>query len=95
MRHEKYNISGMSCSACSARIEKSVAKLEGIKKINVNLLTNSMQVDYDETLLTSDKIIQTVIHTGYGASIANAKKASVEKQESSATAVSTKMKLNR
>lgn len=90
MRHEKYNISGMSCSACSARIEKSVAKLEGIKKINVNLLTNSMQVDYDETLLTSDKIIQTVIHTGYGASIANAKKASVEKQESSATAVSTK-----
>lgn len=93
MKHEKYNISGMSCSACAARIEKSIAKLEGIKKINVNLLTNSMQVDYDETCLTPEKIIQTVIRTGYGASIT--KKGSIEKQESSNTPVSTKNETQR
>ena len=46
---EKFDVTGMSCSACSSHVEKSVSKLEGIKTVSVNLLTNSMQVEYDET----------------------------------------------
>ena len=48
MKHEKFTITGMSCSACSTRVEKAVNKLDGIDKASVNLLTNSMQADYDE-----------------------------------------------
>ena len=47
--NEKFDVTGMSCSACSSHVEKSVSKLEGIKTVSVNLLTNSMQVEYDET----------------------------------------------
>ena len=70
MKHETYRVTGMSCSACSARVEKAVSKLEGIEKASVNLLTNSMQVDYDETILTSQAIIDAVVKAGYGASLA-------------------------
>lgn len=66
---EKYTISGMSCAACSARVNKSVSSLSGIKEVNVNLLTNSMVVTYDETILTSSKIIEAVEKAGYGASL--------------------------
>lgn len=72
MQHEKYTITGMSCSACSSRIEKAVSKLDGISKASVNLLTNSMQVAYDETKLDSHIIIDTVIKAGYSASLCNA-----------------------
>ena len=70
MKHETYQVTGMSCSACSARVEKAVSKLEGIEKASVNLLTNSMQVDYDETILTGQAIIDAVVDAGYGASLA-------------------------
>lgn len=70
MKHETYQVTGMSCSACSSRVEKAVSKLEGIEKASVNLLTNSMQVDYDETVLTSQKIIDAVVGAGYGAALA-------------------------
>lgn len=66
----KFDITGMSCSACSSHVEKSVSKLEGIQDVSVNLLTNSMQVRFDNKVLTSDKIINTVEHSGYGASLA-------------------------
>ena len=69
MKHEKYAISGMSCSACSARVEKCAAKLPGMEKASVNLLTNSMQVDYDEGLLSSQTIIDAVVEAGYGATL--------------------------
>ena len=46
---ETYDITGMSCSACSARVEKAVAKILGEENVSVNLLTNSMQVKYDDT----------------------------------------------
>lgn len=70
MKHETYQVTGMSCSACSSRVEKAVSKLEGIEKASVNLLTNSMQVDYDETILTGQAIIDAVVKAGYGASLA-------------------------
>lgn len=66
---QKFNITGMSCSACSSHIEKAVGKLAGITKISVNLLTNSMQAEYDENLLDADSIIETVEKAGYGASL--------------------------
>ena len=66
---QKYDVTGMSCAACSARIEKVVGKLEGGKTVNVNLLMNNMTVDFDENLLNHDKIIQAVIDAGYGASL--------------------------
>ena len=75
MKHEKYLITGMSCSACSSRVEKAVSKLDGIHKASVNLLTNSMQVEYDETKLDSHGIIEAVVHAGYGASLPEKKTA--------------------
>ncbi len=65
---EHFNITGMSCSACSAHVEKSVAKLPGIKNVTVNLLANNMTVDYDETQLSSAQICTAVENAGYGAS---------------------------
>ena len=66
---EKYLITGMSCAACSARIDKAIRSLKGIKEVSVNLLTNSMVVSYDEKYLNSEKIIKAVTKAGYGASL--------------------------
>ena len=65
---ENFDVRGMTCSACSARVEKCVAKLPGTDKVTVNLLTNSMQVEYDETALSERQIIDAVVKAGYGAS---------------------------
>jgi Cu+-exporting ATPase len=71
MKHEKFNVTGMSCSACSARVEKCTAKLKGVQSVSVNLLTNSMVVDYDDTTLSQADIVQAVIDSGYGAAPAD------------------------
>jgi len=71
VKHEKFTITGMSCSACSTRVEKAVNKLDGIDKASVNLLTNSMQADYDESVVSQQDIIKAVIDAGYGASPAD------------------------
>ncbi len=68
---ETYDITGMSCSACSARVEKAVAKILGEENVSVNLLTNSMQVKYDDTKFSGAEIIDAVINAGYGASLKN------------------------
>ncbi len=65
---ENYDITGMSCSACSARVEKAVAAVVGAENVSVNLLTNSMQVKRDESISVA-KIIDAVINAGYGASL--------------------------
>ncbi len=65
---QSFNVTGMSCSACSAHVEKSVAKLSGVNSVSVNLLAASMKVDYDENVLSADDICQAVDHAGYGAS---------------------------
>ena len=69
MIKETYDITGMSCSACSARVEKAVAKVVGAENVSVNLLTNSMQVKYDEMKTSGANIIDAVINAGYGASL--------------------------
>lgn len=73
----------MSCSACSSRVEKAVSKLDGMKKASVNLLTNSMQVDYDEGTLSSQDIIQAVIDAGYGATLSGENKKATAASEPS------------
>ena len=65
---EKFDVTGMTCSACSSRVEKCVSKLEGVDEVSVNLLTNSMQVKYDEKIINEQGIIDAVVHAGYGAS---------------------------
>ena len=66
---EQYNITGMSCAACSARVEKAVSKVPGVTSCSVSLLTNSMGV---EGTASSDEIIRAVQDAGYGASLKGA-----------------------
>ena len=75
---QKFNVTGMTCSACSAHIEKSLSKTEGVNQIAVNLLANNMQVDYDETKLTEQDISRLVEDAGYTAAPANSKKSAKE-----------------
>lgn len=70
---EKFEVTGMTCSACSATVEKHVKKLEGVDSVNVNLLGNSMIVSFDEKKLNEDKIIETVKNAGYSASLPSTK----------------------
>ena len=72
MKKEQFNVTGMTCAACSARVEKAVGRLPGVDKIAVNLLKNSMVVEYDETALDTQKIIGAVTEAGYGASLKEA-----------------------
>ena len=66
---QKFNITGMTCSACSAHVEKAVNKLEGVKTASVNLLANSMVAEYDEGAVSPGDIIDAVVQSGYGASL--------------------------
>ena len=66
---QKFEVSGMTCTACSAHVEKAVCKLPGVQEVNVSLMTNSMQVDYDQTQTSPDAIIAAVESGGYGASL--------------------------
>ena len=70
---EKYNVTGMTCAACQARVQKSVAHLNGVQDCNVNLLKNSMVVTYDDQTVNSGQIIAAVEKAGYGASLQQAK----------------------
>lgn len=64
---ERYRVTGMTCSACSSHVEKAVSRLNGMEKASVNLLTETMEVSYDESRLDSAEIIAAVEKAGYGA----------------------------
>lgn len=66
---QRYHISGMTCSACSSHVEKAANKLNGVKRASVNLLTETMEIEYDENLLTEEVIENAVGKAGYGASV--------------------------
>lgn len=70
---EKYQVTGMTCSACSSFVENSVKKLNGVHHVEVNLLSSTMNVEYDEGELKSSDIVQAVSAGGYGASVAGKK----------------------
>ncbi len=65
---QKFNVTGMTCSACSAHVDKAVRRLDGVCEVNVNLLGGSMTVDW-EGGLTPDQIVSAVEKAGYGASL--------------------------
>jgi len=72
MEKAVFDITGMTCSACSARIEKGIAKLEGIAEVSVNLLTNSMAVTFDAKQTSTNQIAKGVEDIGYGAVVKTA-----------------------
>ena len=74
MVKQKYNVTGMTCSACSAHVEKAVRGVQGVSEVSVNLLTNSMVVESDAPL-EQDVIVKAVEHAGYGASPADGRAA--------------------
>ena len=69
MKTEKFDVIGMTCSSCVAHVEKSVSKIVGVKSVNVNLLTNSMSVIYDELNLNNNVIEKSVEDAGYEAHV--------------------------
>ena len=72
MRKETFNVTGMTCSACAARVERAVKKMEGTADVSVNLLTNTMTLAYDEAAANPAAIIAAVEDAGYGASVKGA-----------------------
>lgn len=64
---KKFDVSGMTCASCVANVTRAVKKLDGVSDANVNLMTNSMKVSYDENKVNDKKIISAVEKIGYGA----------------------------
>ena len=67
--NQKFSVTGMTCSACSVSIDRSVKKVDGVNSVNVNLLSNSMTVEYDPAVTNKDHIIQAVKDAGYNAAV--------------------------
>ena len=78
MVKQKYSVTGMTCSACSAHVEKAVRGVRGVAEVSVNLLTNSMVVQ-SEAPLEQDAVVKAVEHAGYGASPAGGQAAGASK----------------
>lgn len=66
--NQKFDVTGMTCASCSANVEKTLSKLPGVNSVNVNLLSNSVTVDYDSDVMDNAKIIKAIEDAGYGAS---------------------------
>ena len=66
---QKFKVTGMTCSACSAHVEKAVRKLPEVSNVAVDLLGGSMQVEFDDSRLSNEQIIAAVVDAGYGASL--------------------------
>jgi len=71
MKKTKFVVQGMTCSSCSSHVERAVKKLQGIQSVNVNLLLNSMIVEFDENKISEKEIIEAVKNAGYGANMEN------------------------
>lgn len=86
MKKQLLDITGMSCSACSSRIEKVVNKMQGVEQMNVNLLKNNAHVTFDESVVDEKAIIARIEKLGFGASVhaAGAAAAPVPQQDTAA-----------
>ena len=69
MENKRFDITGMTCSACSSRVDKAVTALDGIGEVSVNLLKNSMSVSFDPSITGTQAIIDAVEKAGYGATL--------------------------
>ena len=68
---KNFKVTGMSCASCQAHVQKAVSRLDGVREANVNLLTGSMSVDYDEKRVNASGITRAVSDAGYGAELQN------------------------
>ena len=87
----KFNVTGMTCAACSARVEKVTNAVEGVEKAEVNLLAGTMQVEAESAEVT-EAIIQAVTKAGYGASVPGEKKPSKKEEKAPAEDALKEMK---
>ncbi len=94
MTKKKFDVSGMTCSACQAHVEKAVRNLDGVSVANVNLLRNFMQVEFDESAVTVPQIISAVEKAGYGASEAGAEKHEKSSADDSLKEMKTRLVLS-
>ena len=83
MKTQKFNVTGMTCAACQANVTRRVQKLEGVRDVDVNLLSGRMTVEYDESALTAPAICAAVQEIGYGASDAEAPSPGAQAQAAS------------
>lgn len=83
MKKESFDITGMSCAACSSRVDKAVRGTEGVCDVAVNLLKNSMTVEFDDSRTDEGKIIESVEKAGYGASVKDSVKRKENKESDS------------
>lgn len=78
---QQFHVTGMTCAACSAGIQKTVNKLDGVKKAEVSLMGQSMTVEYDESAVDAEKIVAAVVALGYGAAVADGEKEKGEERQ--------------
>lgn len=76
-----FNITGMSCAACSARVDKAVSAVRGVQSVAVNLLKNTMRVEYDEKTVSPAVIVSAVERAGYGARVLGEKQPAEQRSE--------------
>ncbi len=76
LKKQRFDVTGMSCAACQAHVEKAVGKVGGVKNVSVSLLTGSMNVEFDEAACSDSDIISAVKGAGYGAGLPSGKNAS-------------------
>ena len=81
MKESSFDVFGMSCAACSSSIEKALSKLDGIENVHISLLTNSMRLFYDPSLISIEKIIKIVESVGYKAVLKGKESRQAPKQE--------------
>lgn len=76
-----FNITGMSCAACAARVDKAVSAVRGVQSVAVNLLKNTMRVEYDEKTVSPAVIVSAVEQAGYGARVFGEKQPAEQRSE--------------
>lgn len=79
---KKFLVRGMTCASCQSHVQKAIEKLNGVKDVNVSLMTNSMNVDYDESLVNDELIFKATKKAGYEAYLPNEEKANLIKDDS-------------
>lgn len=83
MKKQKYNVTGMTCAACQANVEKRVKHIQGVSACDVSLLSNSMTVEFDEAKTNDSEIIASVMGIGYGATVFGTEKKTEDNQAES------------
>ncbi len=93
MKNEVFIVGGMSCSACSARVQSTIDSLQGVENASVNLLTGTMSVQYNENIITIDAIIKAVEGAGYTASLKSEESKDAKQQKLQKNANTIKYRL--